>query len=58
MILPINIVKVMEIIWFMAQAIYKIVRNIIFNCDQIIHQCKKIKKQIKDNKYNSYNLAF
>jgi len=43
----------------MAQAIYKdCLKNVIYNCDQNHTTMQKIKKQIKDNNYNSYNLAF
>jgi DNA-directed RNA polymerase subunit M/transcription elongation factor TFIIS len=43
----------------MAQAIYNdIIKNLLFNCEQNCTTMKKIKKEVNNDKYNGYNLAF
>lgn len=43
----------------MASAIYRdIVRNFLYNCDQNHRTIKQIKKNISENNFNPYNLAF
>ena len=43
----------------LAQTIYKDVRkNIIYNCEQDHQTIQKIKKDMGQNKFNPYNLAF